>query len=319
MMEVGRSAGDAFYAFLELVSDVLGFIAKVTTKKNEVGEYFNNLGKKLEDASKELEEVAKKSEVGVSKSDLSKNPIREAINSAKGVLNTLKGHLESLSKVGDASIVGDAATNAASGTAADDDALKKAYSALKEIVKLAKEVGVLEPKVGSVAVKVGNADNKDGAKILSTNGAAAATDASKAALILASVSGEEMLSSIVKSQEGDQALGAAADANTTAISFAKGGQADHLAGADTPKAAAVAGGIALRSLIKTGKLAAGGNSGAQGGKEEVQGVGITEINKLLVVVEDVIKKTVKNILGKTKEKIDEVRSGKGIVNLEEKV
>ncbi|AHH06974.1 Variable major outer membrane lipoprotein (plasmid) [Borrelia crocidurae DOU] len=39
------------------------------------------------------------------------------------------------------------------------------------------------------------------------------------------------------------------------MAFAKGGQADHLAGANTPKAAAVAGGIALRSLVKTGKLA----------------------------------------------------------------
>ncbi|WP_241766234.1 variable large family protein, partial [Borrelia crocidurae] len=207
MMEVGRSAERAFYAFIELMSDVLGFTAKVDTKKSDVGNYFNSLGVKLGEATKELEEVAKKSEVGVGKGEESKdekNAIREAVDAAKGVLDTLKGHLESLGKVGDASIVGDAVTSAAAGTAADGDALKKAYSALKEIVKLAKGVGVLEPKAGIVSVKVGNADNKDGAKILSTNGAATATDASKAALILASVSGEEMLSSIVNSQEGDQ-------------------------------------------------------------------------------------------------------------------
>ncbi|ETZ17337.1 Variable major outer membrane lipoprotein [Borrelia duttonii CR2A] len=45
---------------MELVSDVLGFTAKVDTKKSDVRNYFDSLGKKLGDASKELEEVAKK-------------------------------------------------------------------------------------------------------------------------------------------------------------------------------------------------------------------------------------------------------------------
>ncbi|AFI32004.1 hypothetical protein Q7M_1247 (plasmid) [Borrelia crocidurae str. Achema] len=58
MMEVGRSAENAFYAFLELVSDVLGFTAKATTKKNEVGGYFSNLGAKLGEASKELDKLS---------------------------------------------------------------------------------------------------------------------------------------------------------------------------------------------------------------------------------------------------------------------
>ncbi|WP_187373817.1 variable large family protein, partial [Paenibacillus senegalensis] len=111
MMEVGRSAENAFYAFLELVSDVLGFTAKVETKKNEVGNYFDSLGKKLGDASKELEEVVRKSETDTNKGDLSKNPIREVINVAKGILGTLKGHLESLKSIGDGTIVGEAATN----------------------------------------------------------------------------------------------------------------------------------------------------------------------------------------------------------------
>ncbi|AHH07699.1 Variable major outer membrane lipoprotein (plasmid) [Borrelia crocidurae DOU] len=314
LLEVGRSAENVFYSFLELVSGSLRFTVKATTKKNEVGDYFDSLGKKLEIASGELEKVAEKASADVDKEGILNKGIRAAVDTAKTTLSTLKGHLKSLKGIGDDNVVGEAASNT-KGVASAELELKKAYKALKGIVDTSVEKGVEKPKAGDVAVKVSNADNKDGVKILSTNEAATVNDASKAALILASVSGEEMLSSIVNSQEGDQELVAAANANTTAISFAKGGQADHLAGADTPKAAAVAGGIALRSLIKTGKLAAGGNSGAQGGKEEVQGVGITAINKLLVVVEDVINKTVKNVLGKTKEKIDEVRSGKGIVNL----
>ncbi|WP_197017832.1 variable large family protein, partial [Borrelia duttonii] len=149
MMEVGRSAENAFYAFLELVSDVLGFTAKATTKKNEVGTYFSGLGQKLIEASEELEEVAQKSEAGVDKSGSSKNIIKEVINSAKGVLGTLKGYLESLGTVGDSKPVGDAETTAKQGTAANQDELKKAYNAFKGIVELATNSGVKALEAGT--------------------------------------------------------------------------------------------------------------------------------------------------------------------------
>ncbi|WP_434757139.1 variable large family protein (plasmid) [Borrelia puertoricensis] len=311
LMELGRSAENVFYAFIELLSDTLGFTAKSTTKKNDVGDYFNSLGIKLEETSKELEEVAKKAETGIGKSDSSNKSIREAVNTAKEVLSTLKEHVESLGTVGDSNLVGDAEISAKQGVAADDGALKKVYNALKEIVKLATVAGVKALEVGTTTLSIDSVSNKEGAKILATSTAgAAAGDVAKAAIILTAVSGEEMLDSIVKSGESDAALSNNADGTTTAMSFARGGQAAHLAGADTPKAAAVAGGIALRSLVKTSKLAAGGNSKSQGGKEEVQKVGITAANKLLVAIEDVIKKTVKNVLEKAKEKIDEARNPK---------
>ncbi|WP_198004630.1 variable large family protein [Borrelia recurrentis] len=94
------------------------------------------------------------------------------------------------------------------------------------------------------------------------------------------------------------------------MSFAKGGQAAHLAHTTDAKAAAVSGGIALRSLVKLGKLAAGANPNVKGGEKDVQGVGIAAANKLLLAVEDLIKKAVKNVLKKAKEKIDEARGPK---------
>ncbi|WP_051373842.1 variable large family protein [Borrelia hispanica] len=311
LLEVGRSAENAFYAFIELMSDVLGFSVNTTTKKEDVGNHFRSLGKKLEDTSNELEEVAKKAEIGDGKSVSSKNPIREAVDSAKAVLNMLKGYIESLGTVGDLSVVGDAETSAKQGVAADDDALKKAYNSLKEIVKVATGVGVKALKTGSTTLSIDSVSNKDGAKILSTSTAgAAATDVSKAAIILTAVSGEEILDSIVKSGENDAALSNNADGTTSAMSFARGGQAAHLSNTDTPKAASVAGGISLRSLVKTSKLAAGGNSKAQGGKEEVQKVGITAVNKLLGAVEEIVKKTVKSVLEKVKEEVDKARDPK---------
>nr|WP_241766573.1 variable large family protein [Borrelia coriaceae] len=59
-------------------------------------------------------------------------------------------------------------------------------------------------------------------------------------------------------------------------------------------------------------LAAGASKGVgtQGGKEGVQGIGITAVNKLLVAVKDIIKKTVKNVLEKVKVEIDKAREPK---------
>ncbi|ATQ16729.1 variable large family protein (plasmid) [Borrelia miyamotoi] len=309
MMEVGRSAENVFYAFMELLSDVLGFTAKTTTKKNDVGSYFNSLGVKLGEASKELEEVAKKAETGIDKNYSSKNLIKEAVEVTKGVLATLKGHLESLGQVGDSNLVGDAATDD-KGVTAGTDALKGAFKALKGIIDIAEGAGVAKPKAGSTAVKLSNADNKDGAKILATDNKAGVNDVGKAAVILASVSGEEILASIVESTENKAVkVSTNVTASTTPLEFALGGNGAHLA-QDAALASAVSGGIALRSLVKDGKLASGAADGSAGGKEEVQKVGITAANKLLGAVEDIIKKTVKNILEKAKTKIDEARNSK---------
>ncbi|WP_413966229.1 variable large family protein [Borrelia turicatae] len=278
LMDVGRSAENAFYSFMELVSGTLGLRVTKDTTKSQVGDYFNSLGVKFEAAANDLEQVAVKSTADVDKNDASKNSIRVAIDAAKTILITLKGYLDSLKGTGDANKVGEAATNAA-GTAAADAELKAFFKALKGIVDTATTEGVAKPKAGDIAVKVGNGtDNKDGVKILVTDLAATAGDSSKAA-ILSTVSDEEMLASIVASKEGDAALVANATAQTSAISFAKGGNAAHLAGAD-----------------------------AQGGQGEVQAVGVAAVNKLLVAVEDIVKKTVKNVLEKAKEKIDKARA-----------
>ncbi len=145
MMEVGRSAENAFYAFLELVSDVLGFTITKDTIRDKVGKYFSNLGKRLGDASDELEEVAKKSTEGDDKSNASNNPIRVAVDTAREVLGALKGYLDSLKDIGDANKVVEV-TSQQNGVAANENELKKVYKALKGLVDTAIKEGVTETK-----------------------------------------------------------------------------------------------------------------------------------------------------------------------------
>nr|WP_155807021.1 variable large family protein [Borrelia crocidurae] len=311
MMEVGRSAENAFYAFLELVSGTLGFSVTADTTRNKVGEYFSGLREKIGVASLELEEVAVKVTSSVDKREASKNeknPIRIVVDKAKTTLNALKGYLESLKEIGDDNKVVEVANNQ-QGAAASTEELKKAYKALKGIVDAAVEVGVDKPKESTMTLAngtIGVNDAKNGAKVLAT-GAAGAAVGDKAALIVSSVRGEEMLASIVNATENKAlAISAAATANTTPLEFAVGGTADHVANSDQVKAGAVAGGIALRSLVKEGKLASHNNND----DKAVQGAGITAVNKLLGSVEEIVKKTVKNVIEKVKAEVDKAREPK---------
>nr|WP_024654303.1 variable large family protein [Borrelia hispanica] len=312
MMEVGRSAENAFYAFMGLIADTLGFTAKATTKKSEVGEYFSSLGAKLGEASAELEAVARKSEGEGSKDKPIALSIRSAVEVAKGVLSTLKGHLDFLKGIGDSSLVGEVKSDNKQGVAANTDVLKKVHHALTGIIKAAKTEGIEDLKESKLTLgqaSIGGTNPENGAKVLATSANATEGDSGKAAAIVSAVSGEEILESIVKSgEEKAVQIGAAATAETTPLEFAVGGTAANLA-KEAAKAAAVAGGIALRALVKEGKLAAhNGNSD----EKAVQSAGVTAANKLLVAVEDVIKKIVKNVLGKVKQEVDKARESKTV-------
>ncbi|ETZ17085.1 Variable major outer membrane lipoprotein, partial [Borrelia duttonii CR2A] len=175
---------------------------------------------------------------------------------------------------------------------------------MKGIVDVAKGEGVKEPSASSVTLKQDSigVDAKDGSKVLAAGANAGAAVGDKAAIIVSAVRGEEILESIIKSKENDvKAVSGDATANTTPLEFAVGGTAAHVSHSSDSKAAAVAGGIALRSLVKEGKLA---SHNANSDEKAVQSAGITAANKLLVAVEDLIKKTVKKILEKVKQEVD---------------
>ncbi|ACH94130.1 variable large family protein [Borrelia duttonii] len=310
MMEVEKSAEHAFYSFIELVSSVLGLRVTADTTRNQVGEYFTGLASGIDKAMQELVKIGDKSKESVKEGKESE--LDKAIASAKGILTTLKGHIEALKDIGDGNKVVEVGNNQ-NGVTANLDALKLAYKALKGIVDTAKTQQVEEPKKSDVTIataRVGGTTPQNGARVLAKDANAGAASGLEAAAIVSSVSGKEILAAIVESGESDAEVGGVnATANTSAVSFARGGQAANLA-QNAALAGAVSGGIALRSLVKDGKLAA---HNANNDEKAVQSAGITAVNKLLVAVEDVIKKAVKNILEKVKKEVDKVRKPK-IIN-----
>ncbi len=295
------------------MSDVLGFKVNKDTKKEDVGNHFKILGKKLGDTSKELEEVAVKAEIGVDKGISSKSPIREAVDSAKEILSALKGYLDSLKDIGDSDKVGEVGSDAQKGVSASINELKVACNAFKGIVNIAEKVGVDKLAKSDLVLSqasIGVTNPQNGAKILAKGVAAGEAVGDKAVAIVSAVSGKEILSSIVGSSE-DKAVEITSNvtAETTPLEFAVGGATvAHLANA-AAKASAVSGGIALRSLVKGGKLAThNGNND----EKAVQSAGITAVNKLLGAVEGIVKKTVKNVLEKVKQEVDNAREPKAL-------
>ncbi|AHH11349.1 variable large family protein (plasmid) [Borrelia coriaceae] len=306
LMDVGKSTENAFYSFIELISDTLGFRVTTETTKQQVGDHFKKLGEKLGEASVELEALAKKAEGegardGEGSADRSiALAIREAVDAAKITLSTLKGHLDSLKDIGNGEKVGWAAS-AAAGVAASGGELKKATDALKGIVELAKKSkAITELKTSDIAVStIGGSNPEHGIRILGTD-SPTANDEAKATAIISKVNGEEILSAITSSNDSDT-ISSNVNGTTSAIAFAKGSTVSNLA-QGTATVSSVSGGIALRSLIKGGKLGATSNL-----QVVSQGAGTMAANKLIGTVEELIKKTIKITLDTIKTVVDRTR------------
>ncbi|WP_407637745.1 variable large family protein [Borrelia hispanica] len=308
MMEVEKSAEHAFYAFIELVSGVLGLRVTADTTRNQVGEYFTGLASSINKAMQELVKIGNKSKESVKEGKESE--LDKAVKSAKETLTILKGHIEALKDIGDGNKVVEVGTSQ-QGKTVDGVKLGVAYDSLKGIVEIAKTQQVKEPKKNDVTIataKVGGTTPQNGARVLTKDANAGAASGLEAAAIVSAVSGKEILAAIVESLRED-ATGAAisqdVSKDTSALKFAVGGPANNLA-KDVALAGAVSGGIALRSLVKDGKLASHDNND----NKAVQSAGITAVNKLLEAVEDIIKKTLNNTLAKVKDSIDKTRTPK---------
>ncbi|WP_277913133.1 variable large family protein [Borrelia crocidurae] len=63
MLEVGRIAENAFYAFIELMSDTLGLKVTKDTKRSDVAGYFNSLGGKLLESIRRIRKSSKQDNI----------------------------------------------------------------------------------------------------------------------------------------------------------------------------------------------------------------------------------------------------------------
>nr|ADJ40009.1 vls3 [synthetic construct] len=306
VIQLGNGFLDVFTSFGGLVAEAFGF--KSDPKKSDVKTYFTTVAAKLEKTKTDLNSLPKE------KSDISSTTGKPDSTGSVGtaVEGAIKGAGELLDKLVKAVKT---AEGASSGTAAigevvaDDNAAKVADKAsVKGIAKGIKEI--VEAAGGSKKLKVAAAKegNEKAGKLFGKVDAAHAGDseaASKAAGAVSAVSGEQILSAIVKAAgaaAGDQEGKKPGDAkNPIAAAIGKG---DAENGAEfnhdgMKKDDQIAAAIALRGMAKDGKFAVKSGGGEKGKAEgAIKGAAESAVRKVLGAITGLIGDAVSSGLRK---------------------
>ncbi|WP_024653826.1 variable large family protein [Borrelia persica] len=290
-LKLGETTKSVFSAFVDLITNALGISVTSATKKSDVSDKFKDLASSIDRAISQVH-------LAVSKAGINFEEVKDgSVVQARKTLDELKKHITSLQTLTNESLVvsGVTASSASGvgGVGSSVEDVKGSLIALKGIVAANTNKGV-EPKNNQ---KV-SSDEKEGGKVLLTGGAGAAVaaDAAKALSIVTSVTGEEMLYAISSADEADVSI--AANINTAtdpkhAVKLAVTGTATTAADAQNASKVALAGGIALRSLLKGGKLDA---NAAAADTMAVNGVGVSAANKLLRAIENIAQVIIKQCL-----------------------
>ncbi|WP_367773992.1 variable large family protein [Borreliella burgdorferi] len=271
LINLGNGFLDVFTSFGGLVADAFGF--KASPKKSDAKEYFNSLAKTLEETKKNLDNLSKDNGSTAKKTAAGgEDAIGSAVEKfSEWLTEMLKAVKETAEKTGAADEeIGKVET---AGTA-DKGSVNGIAKGMKGIVEAAKKGGV-ELKVAAAAVAAGGATNADAGKIFAgqADGAqAVAADAGKAADAVSKVSGEQILSAIIKDAGGDDIAGAAAGAAGNPIAAAIGGTQHQGAafGGNMNTDDKIAAAIVLRGMAKDGKFAAQGGGNNSGVKETIK-------------------------------------------------
>nr|ADJ40008.1 vls2 [synthetic construct] len=302
VIQLGNGFLDVFTSFGGLVAEAFGF--KSDPKKSDVKTYFTTVAAKLEKTKTDLNSLPKE------KSDISSTTGKP--DSTGSVGTAVEGAIKEVSELLDKLVKAvKTAEGASSGTAAigevvaDADAAKVADKAsVKGIAKGIKEI--VEAAGGSEKLKAVAAakgeNNKGAGKLFGKAGAGNAGDseaASKAAGAVSAVSGEQILSAIVKAageaaQDGKKPGEAK---NPIAAAIGKGNEDGAEFKDEMKKDDQIAAAIALRGMAKDGKFAVKND---EKGKAEgaIKGAAESAVRKVLGAITGLIGDAVSSGLRK---------------------
>ncbi|UPA11341.1 variable large family protein (plasmid) [Borrelia parkeri] len=295
LVKIGHGFQEIFGFFGNAIGDALGFTAvKSGDKRSKVGEHFEKIKKGLGDTKNKLNELSNKISEAKNANSSTIEAVKGAISSANDVFEQLIAALTKLAGViNDGSDIGDTAS-AATTEAAEKAGVEAIIGGIQTIIAEAGKSGI-EIKPGDPGVAVPNAN---GLKVVVHNAAPDAGDGPKLADEVAKADPWAMIDKI-KNVKTDNAE-PAANNNNEAGALATGAATANAAGAKTNSDLAAA--VALKAMTKGGKLSATAN--------EVVGVkaaAVTAVNKVLGVLDVIIRKTVSSNLDKIREAVKEIQ------------
>nr|CAH61549.1 outer surface protein VlsE [Borreliella burgdorferi] len=301
VIQLGNGFLDVFTSFGGLVAEAFGF--KSDPKKSDVKTYFTTVAAKLEKTKTDLNSLPKE------KSDISSTTGKP--DSTGSVGTAVEGAIKEVSELLDKLVkavktaegassgtaaIGEVVDNAAAAKAADKDSVTGIAKGIKEIVEAAGG----SKKLKAAAAKGEN--NKGAGKLFGKAGDAAHGDseaASKAAGAVSAVSGEQILSAIVKAAAaGDQEGKKPGEAKNPIAAAIGEGDGDAEFNQDgMKKDDQIAAAIALRGMAKDGKFAVKND---EKGKAEgaIKGAAESAVRKVLGAITGLIGDAVSSGLRK---------------------
>ncbi|AHH04222.1 Variable major protein (plasmid) [Borrelia nietonii YOR] len=298
LVKIGQGFQDIFGIFGNAIGDALGFNAvKSGDKRSKVGEHFERIKKGLGDTKDKLKELSGLSgEISEAKNanGSSIEVIKGAIRGSGDVFDKLIGALTKLvdvAKEAGSIDIGDTAS-AAAAVAADKASVETIIAGVKAIIDAAKKSGI-EIKSGTAGNAVNAAAASAPAAIGSNNAGQGAGDK-----LAAEVSKADPWAMIDKIKNSTTNTAVLAGNDKDAGTLATGTNANDANGAGAATNADLAAAVALKAITKGGKFSA-----AAGDVEAVKAAAASAVNKVLGILDFIIRKTVSSNLDKIKEAV----------------
>ncbi|WP_241766288.1 variable large family protein [Borrelia crocidurae] len=295
LVKIGEGFQEIFSDFGSAVGDALGFsVVRSGDKRSKVGEHFKEIGNGLTTTKNKLKELEGKISEAKNAEGVTIEAVKGAIEGVNDVFTQLIASLTKLAGVtNDGAVdIGDTA-NADTTVAADKAGVDSIIAEVKSIIEVAEKSGI-EIRPGNPGVAVANAN---GPKVLIHNAAPGAGDGPKLA---DEVSKADAWAMIDKIKNAKTTAAFTQDTNNEAGVLATGAATATAAGAKTNADLAAA--VALKAITKGGKLSATAN--------EVVGVkaaGVSAANKVLRILDLIIRKIVNSNLDKVREAVKGIK------------
>ncbi|UPA15703.1 variable large family protein (plasmid) [Borrelia turicatae] len=291
LIKIGHGFQEIFGIFGNAIGDTLGFTAvKSGDKRSKVGEHFKTIGDGLTTTKKKLNELSGKISEAKNADGSSIEAVKGAIKGANDVFEQLIAALTKLASVSkEANVdVGDNASNAAA-VAADANSVKTIIENVKEIIQASEKSGV-KINEGDAGGQVAGGAATAGTALAKSGAAAGAGATAKLADEVSKADPWAMINKIKDANTDAQLTVNAATNEVGALATKIGDDANVGAKTNADLAAAVA----LKAMTKGGK---------SNEADAVKAAAVTAVNKVLGVLDFIIRKTISINLDKIRETV----------------
>ncbi|ACH94154.1 variable large family protein [Borrelia duttonii] len=297
LVAIGEGFQEIFAGFGSAVGDVLGFnVVKVGDNRSKVGEHFKKVGEGLTTTKNKLNELKVKISEAKNADGDTIEFVKGAIKGANDVFDKLIVALTKIAGVvGNIDIAAGASDNAAA-VAADKDSVDIVIAEVKNVIDAAEKSGVDIVKGDSGNAVESGANNA--VEAIAKTAAAGQGAAAKLAGEVSKADPWAMIDKIKNAKTGSQLVN-----NTTnevgALTVGTIAQAGAKSNADLVAA------VALKAMTKDGKFSAN-NADA----ETVKAAVVSAVNKVLGILDVIIRKTVSSNLDKVREAVKGIKYSK---------